>query len=55
MSREEYQAFPLEVFRKHLHQEVRSRVETPYWLEYKAKKKRAAASGANNDEANQEE
>jgi hypothetical protein len=31
MTREEYKAFPLDVFRKHIHQEVRSRKETAYW------------------------
>jgi hypothetical protein len=51
-TREEYRAFPLKVFCKHIHQEVSSRVETPYWLEYKAGKLRraAAASSANNDD-----
>jgi hypothetical protein len=31
MTRDEYKAFPLDVFRKHIHQEVRSRKETAYW------------------------
>ena len=31
MTRDEYRAFPLDVFRKHIHQEVRSRKETAYW------------------------
>jgi hypothetical protein len=31
MTRCEYKAFPLNVFRKHIHQEVRSRKETAYW------------------------
>jgi hypothetical protein len=32
MTRLEYQRFPKDVFRKHIHQEVRSLNETPYWL-----------------------
>jgi hypothetical protein len=32
MTRLEYQRFPKDVFRKHIHQEVRSLTETPYWL-----------------------
>jgi hypothetical protein len=35
-----YQAFPLEVFRKHILQEARSRKETPYWLAKKTAIKR---------------
>jgi hypothetical protein len=35
-----YQAFPSDVFRKHIQQEVRSGKETPYWLNKKAAKKR---------------
>ena len=35
-SRDEYQTFDLEIFRKHIHQELRSRTETPYWT-YKRK------------------
>ena len=31
-TREEYQGFPLEVFRKHIHQEVHSNWVTAYWL-----------------------
>ena len=31
IQREEYQAFPLTVFRNHIHQEIRRRVEKPYW------------------------
>lgn len=55
-TKEEYKAFPLSVFRKHIHQEVRSRVETPYWLEYKAKKRRRAALLPGEiDEAKEEE
>ena len=37
-TRVEYGVFELEVFRKHVYQEFRSRVETPYW-KYKMKKK----------------
>jgi hypothetical protein len=33
-----YQRFPKDVFRKHIHQEVRSLTETPYWLVTKMKK-----------------
>ena len=38
MTRLEYQRFPKDVFRKHIHQEVRSLTETPYWLVTKMKK-----------------
>jgi hypothetical protein len=34
-SRPEYQDFPLKVFRDHIHQERRSRTETPYWMNRK--------------------
>ena len=37
MTRLEYQRFPKDVFRKHIHQEVRSLTETPYWLVKKMK------------------
>jgi hypothetical protein len=45
-----YKVFNLDVFRNHIHQEVRTRKETPYWLAKKAaikrkkeRKKKAAA------------
>ena len=38
-ARVEYQAYPLDVFRKHIHQETRSRRETAYWLVKKQQKK----------------
>ena len=39
MTRLEYQqCFPKDVFWKHIHQEVRSLTETPYWLVKKMKK-----------------
>lgn len=31
-SRQEYQVYPLAVFRKHIYQEVRSRRDTAYWI-----------------------
>jgi hypothetical protein len=34
-SRSEYQAFPLNVFRKHIHQETRAEIEKSYWLHNK--------------------
>jgi hypothetical protein len=37
MTNLEYQRFPKDVFRKHIHQEVRSLTETPYWLVKKMK------------------
>ena len=40
--RDEYKAFPLDVFRKHIHQEVRSRLSTAYWLVKQQAKRRAA-------------
>jgi len=42
-TRPEYQQSPLKVFRNHIQQERRSRVETPYWA---AKRARAAARRA---------
>ena len=33
--REEYQEWPLTVFRNHIHQELRKRIEGKYWKEYK--------------------
>ena len=36
--REEYQEFPINEFRGHIYQEVRSELETPYWLVKKQKK-----------------
>jgi hypothetical protein len=38
-----YQAFPLDIFRKHINQEVRSRTESSYWLA----RKRAKAANTN--------
>jgi hypothetical protein len=38
ITRLEYQRFLKDVFRKHIHQEVRSLTETPYWLVTKMKK-----------------
>jgi hypothetical protein len=36
-SRQEYQAFPLNVFRKLLHQETQAEIEKSYWLFHKKK------------------
>jgi hypothetical protein len=41
---EHYKVFALEVFRKHIHQEVRSRTESSYWLHRGAKKKKKTAA-----------
>ena len=38
LSRLEYQKFSIDVFRKHIYQETRNHIETPYWI-YKKKKK----------------
>jgi len=38
-ARVEYQAYPLDVFWKHIHQETRSHRETAYWLVKKQQKK----------------
>jgi hypothetical protein len=35
---QEYQCFPKDVFWKHIHQEVQSLTEIPYWLVTKMKK-----------------
>jgi hypothetical protein len=39
--RQEYHAWPLEVFRNHIHQELRTRIEGKYWKDYKKKKRGA--------------
>jgi hypothetical protein len=39
-TRMEYQAFPLKVFREHIHQEHRSRIEKGYWLNRQQKGKK---------------
>lgn len=39
VQREEYQAWPLEVFRNHIHQELRTRIEGRYWKQYKDSKR----------------
>ena len=41
LSRPEYQHFPLEKFRGHIHQELRATRETNYWIVKKKKKKLA--------------
>jgi hypothetical protein len=38
LARPEYQKFEYQAFRKHIHQELRSSIETPYWIYKKAKK-----------------
>jgi hypothetical protein len=38
MTREEYNSYPVDVFRKHIHQEVRSHRVTAYWLARKQEK-----------------
>lgn len=40
LKRKEYQDFDYGVFRKHIHQEARSALETPYWMVRKEKKKK---------------
>ena len=42
----EYQVFPIAVFRDHVHQELRSQRERPYWL-HKKEQKRKQARGEN--------
>ena len=42
LSREEYQVFDLDVFRLHIHQETRSKLETNYWIVWKKKKEERA-------------
>jgi len=34
----EYAGWPLEVFRNHIHQNMRSKLETPYWMAKRAEK-----------------
>jgi hypothetical protein len=40
----EYKVYPLDVFRKHIHQEVRNRRESSYWLNRQRKKKKKTAA-----------
>lgn len=40
LKRKEYQEFDYEIFRKHIHQEARSALETPYWMVQKEKKEK---------------
>jgi hypothetical protein len=47
----EYKQFPLKVFRDHLKQEIRGRVEPAYWIVKKGKKKAAADKAAANKAA----
>jgi hypothetical protein len=42
MTRLEYEVFPLNVFRKHIQQELRGPRESSYWLARRNKKKTAA-------------
>jgi hypothetical protein len=37
--REEYKRWPLDVFRNHIHQELRARIEGNYWKNYKEEKR----------------
>jgi hypothetical protein len=39
-SREAYQMFPKDVFRKHIHQECSSRLQSTYWLTKQKPKKK---------------
>jgi hypothetical protein len=48
LTRKEYRAFELDIFRGHIYQETRSRLESGYWLvkkRKKAKKKEAKLHG----------
>lgn len=45
MTRPEYQLFPLDVFRDHIHQELRNQRERSYWLHKKDQKKKQARGG----------
>lgn len=53
-SRDEYQTFNYQVFRKHIHQEVRCRVETTYWMVVKAQHKQEKAEKRARKEARKE-
>jgi hypothetical protein len=54
LSRSEYQNFDLQVFRKHIYQETRSRIETPYWI-YKKKKKEQRLAATQQDAGNDDD
>ena len=54
LSRAEYQNFDLQVFRKHIYQETRSRIETPYWI-YKKKKKEQRLAATQQDAGNDDD
>jgi hypothetical protein len=42
LARPEYQQFEYQIFRKHIHQELRSSIETPYWIYKRNKRKQIA-------------
>ena len=54
LSREEYSTFDLDVFRKHIHQELRKQKETPYWT-YKKKQKQLRKAKSNGDNVDEDE
>ena len=58
-SRDAYKVFPLEIFRKHIHQEVRAKMESSYWLKKKElkrlKKQKKIAKEKNGDNVNTNE
>ena len=54
-SRQEYQKFDLKKFRGHIHQELRSRRETNYWIVKRAKRKQAEQAKRNGKEVNDED
>ena len=51
---DEYKKFDLNTFRAHIHQEVRSRKETQYWIVKKQKKLARKAKAANEDDDGQQ-
>jgi hypothetical protein len=54
LSRVEYQDFDLQVFRKHIYQETRSHIETPYWI-YKKKKKEQRLGATQHQDGNEDD
>ena len=54
-TRPEYQEFELDTFRGHIHQEVRSRRETNYWIVKRTKRKQAEKAKRNGGIVNYED
>ena len=55
LTRPQYQKFELKKFRGHIHQELRSKKETNYWIVKKKKKENLAEARRNGEKVNEED